>query len=91
MLATGEWKITLRTQELSTDAVTQLHESMREQKQIDTRIRPEIDSKTPGQRLKAVIYKDWELNRNKEGDFESYYSSIMEKMIDHMKGKLPEA
>lgn len=46
-----------------------------------------IDGKSPSQRLRAVLYRNWE--KDKEGlTFEVYYAAKMEKIIDHYKNLL---
>lgn len=50
---------------------------------------PEKDfrgEKSPGQRLRGVMYRWWE--QNKKGEFESFYRSKMESLIDQIKEKL---
>ncbi len=47
--------------------------------------------KKPSQRLRAVIYKNWELNTDQKEDFETqYYPRIMNSLIDQFKERLPE-
>lgn len=54
---------------------------------------PEIDpvkydnAKSPGQRLRAVIYRYWE-QKGKQGDFNLYYIAAMERLINQYKDKL---
>lgn len=54
---------------------------------------PDIDAtkydtaKSPGQRLRAVIYRYWE-QKGKQGDFNLYYLRSMERLIDSYKDKL---
>ena len=43
--------------------------------------------KTQAQRLRGVIYRLWEQNGSK-GNSEEYYRSVMEGLIDQLKGKL---
>ena len=43
--------------------------------------------KTQAQRVRAVLFKLWEQN-GKQGDFESYYRSKTEQIIDQLKEKL---
>lgn len=43
--------------------------------------------KTQAQRLRGVIYRLWEQN-GRQGDSETYYKSMMEKVIDQLKEKL---
>ena len=47
----------------------------------------ETGSKTPSQRLRGVLFVLWE-QQGKEGDFEQYYKSKMEKLINIIKDKL---
>lgn len=53
------------------------------------------DTKTPGQRLRAclfVLYKQQTVEPGKELlTFERFYCDEMEKFINHVKAKLPEA
>ena len=88
VLSTGAWKITLQTQELSPDEVLKLSSALQTGTQITTRVKPELEMKTPSERLRAVIYKDWEMNGEKKGGFEIYYNRLMESIIDHFKEKL---
>lgn len=89
MMATGDWKITLHTQELSPDEVKNLSQSLSEGRQITTRIKPTIEgSKSPAERLKGVLFKIFKENQI-EGDFEDYYRRELEKVIEHFKTKLP--
>lgn len=49
---------------------------------------PETDSKkTPSQRLRSVIFIEWEKKGKKE-NFEIYYINRMEQIIEHLKSKL---
>lgn len=45
------------------------------------------EGKKPSQRLRAALYVLWEQN-GKVGDFEAYYRTQMEKVIEHVKKKL---
>lgn len=56
--------------------------------EIDTKAEVvERGQKTPSQRLRAVLFVLWE-QKGKDGDFESYYRSKMETIIESLKGKL---
>ena len=45
--------------------------------------------KTPGQRLRAVLFRLWEQNSSTtKGDFETFYKSRMERLITQIKEKL---
>lgn len=52
------------------------------------KINKEMETKTPSQRLRAVIFLLWKQNESTNGDYEIFYKSMMEKFIDHIKGKL---
>lgn len=43
--------------------------------------------KTQAQRLRGTIYRLWE-QKGKKGNFEEYYRSVMESLIDNLKEKL---
>jgi hypothetical protein len=49
----------------------------------------EETGKTPGQRLRGVLYRCWEHDKAGYETFTDYYNSVMEKMIVHHKSKLP--
>lgn len=51
-------------------------------------VRTERDMKTPGQRLRAVLYVLWKEEERKE-PFEDYYKRSIEFAIDHFKKRLP--
>jgi len=100
------WKVTLGTNELTPEQVSELTKSLREWmwvgmkkdefKERDTEILKSIQSefefseKPPGQRLRAVLYKLWELDQEGYKDFQLYYNFHMEKIISHFKTKFPE-
>ena len=52
-------------------------------------VKGEFDRKTPGQRLRAVIYVWWQQS-GEQGDFDTFYLHKMEKIIDGVKTKLEE-
>lgn len=45
------------------------------------------DRKKPSQRLRAVLYLLWQ-KKGSEGDFEAYYRSRIEAIIDNIKERL---
>jgi hypothetical protein len=84
----GSVKITLVTRELSPEQMAELFISVnKEVLSIDI---PEdtTDTKTNSQRLRAVLYKNWELQKDRFDSFALYYDHTMEKIIDHYKSKL---
>lgn len=48
----------------------------------------EIKGKTPGQRLRGVLYRNWEQKNEGFKTFTQYYDSKMEILIEHFKEKL---
>lgn len=51
-------------------------------------VKGEFDHKTPGQRLRAVLFVLWKQGTDEQGDFEEFYRRRMEQIIDHIKSKL---
>jgi hypothetical protein len=49
----------------------------------------ERDAKTPGTRLRAVIFLLWK-QADSPGTFDHFYAAEMEKYINHVKAKLPQ-
>ena len=47
----------------------------------------EVKQKSPSQRLRGVIYRYWETLKD-VGDFEGFYRTYMEKLINFIKGKI---
>lgn len=100
----GSIKIVLETREFKPEEATQVF-ALRNQeawailaaneiKEEDVKLPtekadPAIGTKTPSQRLRAVLYRLWE--QTKSGvDFESYYRVNLEKIIDQLKGRLEQ-
>lgn len=94
-------KIVLGTQELSPEQATMLFslkgrqgwmmfsENELNQEDIPQEPAPEFKTdKTPSQRLRAVLYKFWELNTNKVKQFDDFYKEWMEKKISEIKEHL---
>lgn len=48
---------------------------------------PMLGSKTSAQRLRGTLYRLWE-QAGKQGEFEQYYRTVMERYIDQVKEKL---
>jgi len=48
----------------------------------------EDGEKTPAQRLRAVLYVNWEQNKQGYSTFVDFYNAKMELLITHFKGKL---
>jgi hypothetical protein len=45
--------------------------------------------KSPATRLRAVLYRLWEMDNEGFDSYDLYYVSKMEKLISHFKDKLP--
>lgn len=50
-------------------------------------VRKELDGKTHSQRLRAVLFLLWK-QEGEEGQFEAFYATRMERLIDQIKLKL---
>jgi hypothetical protein len=99
------WKLTFGTNELSAEQAAELVKLNQEFcylaikkdefKPRDLEILAGIQSefefkeKPPGQRLQAVFYRLWEIDKQGYVDFHLYYRFQMEKLIEHFKTKLP--
>lgn len=46
-----------------------------------------VKAKSPSQRLRNTIFVLWK-QKGERGDFESFYDSIMEQLIENIKDKL---
>lgn len=98
------WKISLRTQELSPDerkAVTDLagefcyaalkkEDFVQSEKEAMSSLHTDFEnkSKSPSQRLRAVMYILFKQDNEGQTDFEVFYRAKLEKVIDHFKGKI---
>lgn len=60
-----------------------------EEQEIIDSIEVEKPGKTPSQRMRNVLYLMWKSAPEGYKDFNLYYIHYMEKMIDHLKTKLP--
>lgn len=70
---------------------TLFSENPLEAKDIPTEPAPEFKSdKTPSQRLRAILYKYWELCTSKKPDFNTFYQSWIEHKIQEVKDLLPK-
>ena len=58
------------------------------EKQIVDSLDPELKGKTPGQRLRNVLYRAWEQVNDGYKDSESYYRAKMENIITAIKNEL---
>lgn len=58
-----------------------------EKKVVDS-LEPESTGKTPAQRLRNVLYRMWEQNKEGYPDSDSHYRAKMENIIGHYKTEL---
>ena len=112
-LADNSLRVSLGTPELSPETVGNLYSILKQpgfvvlstqpisQKQIDAveaaSVDMEFDTKTPAQRMRAVMYRLWEQTSpketNNEGltqyvEFDLFYKRKMNEIINHLKSKL---
>jgi hypothetical protein len=101
-LKDGSVSLTVSTQELSPGKAGELF-SLRnkicyayfserqiednEKKMVDS-LDPELKGKTPGQRLRGVLYRCWEQSNEGYKDSDSYYKAKMEQIISTYKSNL---
>jgi hypothetical protein len=95
-------KITLGTQELSQGKAGELFSLLNslavvyisakeiDQKEIDQvdKVDPELTGKTQSQRIRNVLYKLWEQDKEGHKTFDQYYYAKTELFIDHLKSKI---
>ena len=100
--ASGSWVLTFETQENISPALIEYFAARRQNpghllflsrpgEPEDVVDLPELTTdpgqKTPSQRLRACLFVLWE-QQGKKGDFESFYRSKMERVIEWVKEKL---
>ena len=99
------YKLTFESQELNPVQLSALGENLMDfgylafkkdefkQKELDTLKSLEADyedtGKTRAQRLRGVLYRVWETDKQGYDVFDDYYAHHMEKLINHFKAKLP--
>lgn len=101
-LKDGSVSVTMETQELSPvkagelfglrNKIAYVYVSERQiednEKKVVDSLDPELKGKTPGQRLRAVLYRRWEQDNEGYKDSDSYYRAKMELIIEHNKSEL---
>ena len=61
----------------------------KDEKDVDVlEIKKEVIHKSPSQRMRSVIFLLWR-QAGEELPFEVFYLNTMERIIDHLKSKLP--
>jgi hypothetical protein len=95
-------RLTLGTQELSPNTSAQLFSMNQDfcyiaiktesfvQNELDTLndLKADINAKTPSQRLRNILYRNFEQNNEGYKDFNTFYISMIEKICEHYKNKL---
>jgi len=98
------WKVSFGTQEMSPDKAAALltmnqqlcylaikaeHFHEEEQDLLEQlKADQELIGKSPGQRLRAVLYRNWEQNDQSFSSFTMYYEHMMAIITEHYKSKL---
>jgi hypothetical protein len=96
-------KLSFETSELTPEKMADIHYSLnkvgwlafapdpfttKEMNDLDA-LKVDFDAgKTPGQRLRGVLYRLWEQRPEGHKVFNDYYNSKMEVLIDHFKKQL---
>lgn len=63
-------------------------EIQQEEQDLIDNIDADISNKTPSQRFRNVLYRNWEQNNKGFEKFKDYYSHQMDEIINHYKSKL---
>lgn len=102
-LSDGTWKVTIHLNEIGPETVGELSTYNRqyvyvgmkredflnaEKEVLESLESDENTGKTPGQRLRSVLYRNWLQHPGGYRDFDSYYRAMMERMIENWKQKL---
>lgn len=100
--ADRSWRLTFGTRELSGEEVKVLADNFQGEGWLvfspNGEIAPDdvpleladAGVKSPAQRLRAVIYLLWK-QKGSKGDFESYYRTSMEKLVEYISVQLDES
>ena len=101
-LVDGSVSVTLLTPEISGGKVGELFDLRKKiayvyisARQVETNekvivdgLNPELKGKSPGQRLRNVLFIKWQQDNEFYKDSESYYVAKMENLITHFKNEL---
>lgn len=101
-LVDGSVSVTLLTPEISGGKVGELFDLRKKvayvyisARQVETNekvivdgLNPELKGKSPGQRLRNVLFIKWQQDNEGYKDSESYYVAKMENLISHFKNEL---
>lgn len=95
-------RLTLGTQELTPNTSAQLFSMnqdfcyiaiktesfLQNELNIIDDLKADMNAKTPSQRLRNILYRNFEQNNEGYKDFNTFYISMMEKICEHYKNKL---
>lgn len=99
--ADRSWRIAFETRELTGDEVKILVNNFQGEGWLvfkpNADVNPtdipespaESGTKTPSERLRGVTYILWK-QKGAKGDFQAFYNTTMERLIEYMKSKLEE-
>lgn len=103
--ADKSWKLTIGTQELTPQEIGNIGAMQNqvcfvainpnpftsEEKEVIETTKAELaeTGKTQSQRLRGVLYVNWQNDGEGYNEFHDYYISKMDKIINHFKSKLP--
>lgn len=98
-------QVSFETSELSPEQMANIHYSLDKQgwlafspdpfasAELDEMEKTKVEfddyGKTPSQRMRGVLYRNWEINDEGYKVFEDFYKAKYEIMINHWKKKLP--
>lgn len=98
----GSIKVSLETRELPPNSAANLFalrnleawavlapNQLKEVNIPDEKADASLGTKTPAQRLRSVLYVLWK-QHGSQGDFESYYRTQIEKIIEQVKDRLED-
>lgn len=101
-LSDGTWRLTVDCQEMSPEEELELLKLKKQigwflfkinplkEEDIPEEPSPEFKTdKSPSQRLRAILYKYWQLNTSQSKTFNEFYNSWVEKKIGEVKTLLP--
>jgi uncharacterized protein YeaO (DUF488 family) len=101
--ADKSWSVTLNINEPSPEqkvVIDRMHQSAvfvllkdagitKDEESILDNVDVDLDnSKTPSQRLRGTLYRNWEQDNKGYTEFKEYYKAMMEKIIQFYKNKL---
>jgi hypothetical protein len=83
-LADNTVRITLDCQEMNSERMAEIFTAKQSGELVQIEVDQEAGEKTPSARLRAVMYRLWEIG-NKEITFEQFYKTHIERIIEKYK------